>query len=189
MEGLNVAYDENEERSFVVKTLVTFALTIFIVFGLILGLGANLVLPAVLGIVDLGAVTELLISVARWGILALATVFGIAMLYRFGPSRADAKLAWLTPGAIVATVVWVAASVGFSLYVGNFASYNESFGSLAGVIVLLMWLWISAYIILMGAELNSEMEAQTRVDTTTGPSRPMGDRGARKADTLGATQD
>ncbi len=81
--------------------------------------------------------------------------------------------------------MWLAASYGFSVYVANFASYNKTFGSLAGVIILLMWLWISAYIILLGAELNGEMEAQTRRDSTVGPDRPMGTRGAVKADILG----
>src|SRR5690606_8657708 len=110
-------------------------------------------------------------------------------LYRYGPSRDDAEWKWLTPGAIVACVIWIAASIGFSIYVRNFGSYNESFGSMAGVIILLMWLWISAFIVLLGAELNAEIEAQTSADTTVGPEEPMGVRRAEKADKLGQAAD
>ena len=119
----------------------------------------------------------------------LFALTGLAILYRFGPSRENPEWRWLTPGAIIGVVVWTVASVGFGFYVANFGSYNESFGSLAGAIVLLMWLWISAFIVMLGAELNAELEAQTRRDTTTGPDQPMGERGARKADHLGAAQD
>ena len=106
-------------------------------------------------------------------------------LYRWGPSRAGAKWRWLLPGAIVAGVLWLAVSMGFSLYVTNFGSYNETFGSIAGVIVLLMWMWLSAYVVLIGAELNSEIEAQTARDSTVGQREPMGYRNAVKADRIG----
>ena len=101
----------------------------------------------------------------------------------------DAEWKWLTPGAIAACVIWIVASIGFSIYVTNFGNYNASFGSMAGVIILLMWLWISAFIVLLGAELNAEMEAQTSHDTTVGPDEPMGERGAAKADKLGRSVD
>lgn len=185
MEGLNVAYDEQETRGFIAKTLWTLALTVFLIVGLILGLLAALAVPAVLGLIALPDWLETLLALSRWVILALMTVGGLAVLYRYGPSRDDAEWKWLSPGAIAACIIWIAASVGFSIYVSNFGSYNESFGSMAGVIILLMWLWISAFIVLLGAELNAEMEAQTRIDTTVGPDQPMGTRGAEKADNLG----
>ena len=185
MEGLNVAYDEEESRGFIAKTLWTFALTVFLIVGLILGLLAALAVPAVLGLIALSDWLETLLALLRWVVLALMTVGGLAVLYRYGPSRDDAEWKWLSPGAIAACIIWIAASVGFSIYVSNFGSYNESFGSMAGVIILLMWLWISAFIVLMGAELNAEMEAQTKADTTVGPDQPMGTRGAEKADNLG----
>lgn len=185
MEGLNVAYDEEETRGFIARTLWTLALTVFLIVGLILGLLAALAVPAILGFIALPDWLETLLALLRWVVLALMTVGGLAVLYRYGPSRDNAEWKWLSPGAIAASVIWIAASVGFSIYVSNFGSYNESFGSMAGVIILLMWLWISAFIVLLGAELNAEMEAQTTVDTTVGPDQPMGTRGAEKADNLG----
>lgn len=186
IEGLNVAYDEDETRGFVKRTLWTLGLTLFLIVGLLLGLMAALAVPAILAFLNLPDWLETTLSLSRWVLLALMTITGLAVLYRFGPSRDNARWSWLSPGAIAACAIWVAASVGFSIYVGNFASYNESFGSMAGVIILLMWLWISAFIVLLGAELNAEMEAQTAVDTTVGPDEPMGQRGAQKADNLGA---
>ncbi len=187
IEGMNVAYDEDETRGFVKLTLLRLGLTLFLIVGFLLGIGVAMVLPAVLGNVGLGPVVEWGARLASWAILVLLTVFGLAVLYRYGPARDDPEWQWVTPGAMLATLLWVVGSVGFAFYVGNFASYNETFGTLGGVIVLLMWLWLSAYIVLLGAEVDSEMEAQTRADTTTGPEEPMGRRGAIKADRLGET--
>lgn len=189
IEGLNVAYDEEESRGFINKTLWTLGLTVFLIAGLLLGLIATLAVPAVLNIISLPAWLATVLALSRWIILALMTVFGLAVLYRYGPSRDDAKWKWLSPGAIVACVIWIVASIGFSIYVSNYGSYNESFGSMAGVIILLMWLWISAFIVMLGAELNAEIEAQTSTDTTVGPDEPMGTRGAEKADSLGESVD
>ncbi len=187
IEGINVAYDEEEGRGFVRLKLVTITLTLFLMIGLLLALMATLGLPAVLAVLDFGAVFEFLMTAGLWVGLFLLTVFGLSVLYRYAPSRDEPEWKWASPGAIVACLIWVIASAGFAFYVGNFGSYNESFGTLAGVIVLLMWFWISAFIILLGAELNAEMEAQTRADTTKGPNEPMGSRDAVKADTLGDT--
>ncbi|WP_417586163.1 YihY/virulence factor BrkB family protein [Pararhodobacter oceanensis] len=188
MQGLNVAYDENEARGFFARTLWTLALTVFLILGLIAGLLAALAVPAVLHFLNLGGGWDQVILLARWLVLALLAVFGLAVIYRFGPSRRDAKWRWLSAGSVLACGMWIAASYGFSVYVRNFGSYNETFGSVAGVVILLMWLWMSAYILLLGAEINAEIEAQTAVDSTVGPERPMGQRGATKADTLGAAR-
>ena len=185
MEGLNIAYDEVEKRSFIALKARTLAMTFLLVFALVLGLVSALLLPVVFSFLALPDWLEGILSSVRWLILGLLTITGLSFVYRFGPSRKDAKWKWITPGAVVACLLWLAASYGFSVYVANFASYNKTFGSLAGVIILLMWLWISAYIVLLGAELNGEMEAQTRRDSTVGPDRPMGERGAVKADVLG----
>ncbi|WP_306115649.1 MULTISPECIES: YihY/virulence factor BrkB family protein [unclassified Roseovarius] len=185
IEGVNVAFDEKEKRGFIKLKLVTFALTIFVILGVIIALCAMLGLPAVLAFLSLGPVIEGLMTFGLWAALLCLTVFGLAVLYRYAPSRVEPEWSWASPGAVVACLVWIIASAGFAFYVSNFGSYNESFGTLAGVIVLLMWFWISAFIILFGAELNAEIEAQTRKDTTTGPDMPMGSRGAVKADTLG----
>ncbi len=183
IEGLNVAYRERETRGFFLRTAVTLALTVCMIVGLIAGLGAALVLPTIFAIVDLGMTAEILLRGARWLLLMGMTILGLSILYRFGPDRRGAKWRWLTPGSIAACGLWLAASIGFSVYVSNFSSYNESFGALAGVVILLMWLWLSAYAVLIGAALNAETELQTHVDTTSGRDRPMGERGAHVADT------
>jgi len=184
VEGLNLAYDEKDERGLVKKTLLKFCLTAVLILGVVIGLSATVVLPGFLSIIDLGAVTEWLIRFVRWAVLLGMTVLGIGVLYRFGPDRSAAEWRWLTPGAVVACVLWLIASIGFAYYTDNFASYNESFGALSGVIVLLTWMWMSAYVLLLGAVINAETELQTRYDTTVGPDAPMGERGAVKADTL-----
>ncbi|UWQ53328.1 YihY/virulence factor BrkB family protein [Leisingera caerulea] len=189
IEGMNVAYDEEERRGFFIKTFVTLVLTLFLIAGLLMGLLATLAVPSVIALIDAGPVTEILGTLLVWGVLLLTTMAGLAVLYRYGPSRDKPEFLWASPGAIAACVLWLAGSAGFAFYVGNFGSYNESFGALAGVVVLLMWLWISAFIVLLGAEINAEVEAQTAYDTTVGPAEPMGQRGAVKADKLGAAQD
>jgi len=185
IEGLNVAYDEEEKRGYVRLQITNLLLMLLLLVALLLGLGVSLVLPIILSNFYLGAATEIAITVVTFVAMIALTVVGLAVLYRYGPSRRNAQWRWLTPGAAVACVAWLIASAGFAFYVGNFGSYNESFGSLAGVIVMLTWLWISAYIVLLGAEINSEIEALTRHDTTVGEGRPMGERNAVKADTLG----
>jgi len=185
MEGLNVAYDEDETRGFISKLVWTLGLTIMLVGVLLLGMTATLAVPAIVNFFALPGWLESLMSYGSWVLLAVLTVMALAVLYRYGPARNNAEWKWLTPGAVLACILWIVASVGFSIYVSNFGSYNESFGSMAGAIILLMWLWISAFIVLLGAELNSEMEAQTRDDTTVGPDEPMGQRDAEKADHLG----
>ncbi|WP_417525998.1 YihY/virulence factor BrkB family protein [Marinovum sp.] len=189
IEGMNVAYNEPETRGFIKLTLTKLGLTFILLVGLIAGLGAALILPGILSIVSLGPLTEMIIGMSRWAILLAMTIGGILVLYRTAPDRESARWIWLWPGAVLACVAWISASYGFSVYVENFGSYNESFGTLAGVIVLLMWLWISSYVLLFGAEINAEAEAQVRPDTTTGPGMPLGMRGAVKANELaGGTQ-
>ena len=185
IEGLNVAYDEDEERGFIWLKVVTFGLTIGLVLGALLAMGLMMAVPAALAFVQLGPVVELVVTGASWLFMLILIAVALSFLYRFGPDRDGAEWKWVSPGSTVACVIWLIASVGFAVYVTNFGSYNESFGSLAGVIVLLMWLWISAYIVILGAELNAEMEAQTKHDTTVGTDEPMGERGAEKADRLG----
>ena len=145
-----------------------------------------MILPAVLSYLSLGAGSAFLIGASRWVVLVALTMFGLAAIFRYGPSRTSARWRWITPGVVMACLLWILASAAFTVYVGHFGTYNESFGAIAGVVVLILWLWISSFVILIGAELDAEIEAQTRRDTTTGPPKPMGRRGAYKADTLGA---
>ena len=164
--GINAAYNQREQRGFFHRLGVVLALTLFLIFGLIIAISITLVMPAISSFLGLGPDLKLIATAVLWVILFGATIFGLSVLYRFGPSRSSAAWKWISPGAVLGCILWIIASAGFAFYVSNFGSYNESFGTLAGVIVLLMWFWISAYVILLGAELNSEMEAQTRMDTT-----------------------
>lgn len=183
-DGLNVAYHETEKRNFIMINLQTYAFTLGAVVFLIAAAGAIVVVPILFELLPLGA-GAFLLSLLRWPILVLFMTLGLAALYRFGPSRRPARWRWLTWGAAVAAGLWLLASLAFSFYVANFANYARTYGSLGAVVGLMMWLWVSALVVLLGAELNSELEHQTAVDTTTGGRRPMGDRGALVADSLG----
>jgi membrane protein len=187
-EAMNIAYDETEKRSFITLNAVSLLFTLGAIIIAILFIVSVGVVPAVLAFVGLGSVAETLISLARWPVLLIAAALGISILYRYGPSRERAKWRWVTWGAVLATVVWIVASVLFSWYLTNFADYNATYGSLGAVIGFMMWTWISVVILLCGAELNSEMEHQTARDSTTGPEKPMGARGATMADTLGESR-
>ena len=186
--GINVAYDEEETRGFVRRKGTILLLTIGLIVGVIVAAALMIALPVVLQFVAWSPTLEAALGWLKFIPLALLVLMGLAVLYRYSPDRAAAKWRWLTPGTLIAGALWLVASIGFSVYVQNFASYNETFGSIAGVIVLLMWMWISAVVILLGAELNSEIEHQTARDTTAGEREPMGHRDAVKADTLGAAR-
>ncbi|MDX6316893.1 MAG: rane protein, partial [Nocardioidaceae bacterium] len=174
--------DEDEERNFVVKRGLALLLTLgFIVFlGVALALVA--VFPVVLSNLGTGIVVTILAQIVRLVVLVGAAVLALGLLYRVGPDRDAPAVKWLSLGSLIATVIWLLASLAFSLYVNNFSSYGKTYGALAGVVVLLLWLYITALVVLLGAEINAETEAQTVKDTTKGPEQPMGSRGAVKAD-------
>ena len=184
-EALNVAYEENEKRSFVWLNLVAFTFTLGAMVMGILMIAVVGVIPAILSIVNLSQFSEQLIAVGRWALMLVLIVFGVSLLYRYGPSRETAKWRWISWGSGLATVVWIVASIGFSYYLQNFANYNATYGSLGAVIGFMLWAWISVVILIVGAEINAEMEHQTARDSTTGDPKPMGERGATVADTLG----
>ena len=187
MESMNIAYDEDEKRGMVRLYATALLLTMILIVGAVVALAATLVLPALLGSLGLGSVFQAVLTYGRWPALALLMILGLAIIYRYGPSRENARWRWITPGSVAATLLWLVASILFSIYVRNFGSYNETYGSLGGVIILLMWFWLSAFVVLLGAELNAEMEHQTERDTTTHGRQPMGQRGARMADSVGPT--
>jgi membrane protein len=185
VQGLNIIYDESEKRSFIIVYLLSLGLTLGIIIGFVVAVALVVILPSLLGFLGLGDTVVGLLDYLRWPFLALMAILGLGVLYRVAPSRAAPRWQWISVGSVVATLLWIIGSVGFSVYVSNFASYNETYGSLGAVVILLMWLWLSAFIVLLGAEINAQMEHQTAVDTTTGEPVPMGERGAVKADTLG----
>lgn len=181
-DALNVAYGEDEKRGFVELNLVSLGFTAGVLVFALLGIAAVVAVPLLLDRLLLGGVAEPLIRIGRWPVLVLLLMAVLAILYRFGPSRDQAKWRWVSPGAVLASTVWIVASIGFSWYVANFGNYDKTYGTVGAVIGLMMWMWISATIILVGAELNAEAERQTYKDTTKGPPQPIGMRGADVAD-------
>jgi membrane protein len=166
MEGMNIAYGEKESRGFVMLNLVALALTLFLIVGLVIAVIGAIVLPALASVVTSAPWLTAVMRLVPWPVLLILAILGLAVLYRFAPSRESREWRWITPGAIVATVLWLLGSIALSIYVSNFANYNATYGALGGVIVLLLWLWLSAFAVLLGAELNSEIERETPRDTT-----------------------
>lgn len=182
--ALNIAYGEEEKRSLLVFYSTAMAFTIGALLAVFVALAFIVGLPAVLAFLGLKSVADWTIRIVRWPLLGALVVLGIGLLYRFGPSRSTAKWRWVTWGSAAATALWLLASILFSLYVTYFASYNETYGSIGAVVVALTWFYVSAFVLLLGAELNAELEHQTARDTTTGPAKPMGQRGAWVADNV-----
>lgn len=182
--ALNIAYEEEEKRSFIKLALMSVLLTLGGILFLIVTLAVVVVVPTILNLIPLGPLAWV-VSLVRWPILAVAILFALAVLYRYAPSRAEPKWRWVTWGSVAAGAIWLLGSIGFSIYVANFGNYNEAYGSVGAVVVLLLWLNLTAYAILLGAELNAEMEHQTAEDSTDAPEKPMGQRNARMADTIG----
>lgn len=188
MEALNIAYGEEEKRGFIRFYGTALLLTLAAIVGVILAIALVVALPAVLGLVGLSSVVDVVVRIVRWPLLALLAVLGFAIMYRYGPSRRSARWRWLSAGAFVGVALWIVGSALFSLYVTRFGSYNETYGAAGAVVILLMWFLLSSYAILIGAEINAEMERQTKKDTTTPGGRPMGARKAYAADTIGGSE-
>ncbi len=159
-----------------------------LIIATLVAVGAVVVTPLVLQRFGLGALAETAVRLSRWPVLMLGMLIGLAVLYRWGPSRKGARWKWLSVGAVFATVAWFGGSAALSYYLANIAHYNVTYGSLGAAIGTMMWLWMSAIVVLLGAAINSEIEHQTAVDTTIGHAKPLGARGATMADTVGAAQ-
>jgi membrane protein len=187
MTGLNIAYEEREKRNLVRRTLTSLAFTLGLLVFAISAIAILAARPAIETFV--GERAAMVFGWISWPLLLVGVIVGVALLYRFGPSRELVRWKWISWGSAVAVLTWVAISALFSVYVGNFAHYDRTYGSLGTVIGFMVWLWISSLVILLGAELNSEIEHQTARDSTTGAPQPLGARGAAMADTVGAAQD
>jgi len=184
VKAVNIAYEEEERRSFFRLRAVALLMTLGALLFIVVAVAAVAVLPTVLETVGLGGFARAIIEVVRWVGLVAFVMVALAVVYRYAPNRENPQFAWTSVGAVAATVLWIVGSVGFSVYVNTFGSYTETYGALAGVAVLLLWLFLTCFVVLLGAEINSEMEHQTAQDTTTGEPRPMGQRGAVMADTV-----
>ena len=185
IDALNVIYEQQESRSFIRLNLVALAFTLTGFAAFLVVVGTIVVLPLILSSVGLGGVTATLAWIARWPALFVLLLIALAVLYRYAPDRKRARWQWVSIGSVFAAVAWIAASFLFSGFLAHFANYNATYGSLGAAVGLMMWLWISATVVLIGAELNAEIEHQTAQDSTVGEEKPLGARGAVMADTVG----
>lgn len=189
IDALNVVYDEKEARGFIKLNAVSLTFTVCALLAILCAIGLVVAAPIILNAVGLGGISEQILTYGRWPALAMMIMLGLAILYRFGPSRRSPKWKWISIGGVLATVAWLAGSAALSYYLANFAGYDATYGSLGAAIGLMMWMWMSTIVILFGAELNSEIEHQTVRDSTDGVPRPLGTRDAHVADSVGETAD
>jgi membrane protein len=182
LSALNMAYEEQERRTFLRFQATGLSMTLCGILGAVLALVILVFLPVAIEFLGLDAYAKAVVRIASFAMLIVFVITSLSLLYYFGPSRRSAKWHWVTPGSLIATLLWLVASILFSLYVGHIASYDTSYGPLGAIAGVMMWFWVSAYAVLLGAELNAELELQTSEDTTTGPPKPAGQRGAFVAD-------
>jgi len=183
--ALDIAYDEKETRGFFKLNFIAIGLTMVMLIGGTVIIALVGILPAAIQFVGLGGVTQWLVLILEWPILIAVVMLGLAVLYRYAPDRHPPRWRWVSPGAIAATFLWLLGSLGFTVYVAHFNSYDKTYGSLGGVVVMLTWLYLSAFVALFGAVVNAQSERQTRADSTVGQPKPLGDRRAYAADTIG----
>ena len=188
-DALNIIYKEREKRGFISLTIHSLLFTVAGLVMVLLAIAGIILVPITLKLVGAAnSTTSALLSILRWPLLYVALLFALACLYRYGPSRTHPQWRWVTWGSAIAGAVWLVGSLALSWYVSNFGNYNATYGSLGAVIGFLVWMWLSTIIVLVGAEINAEMEHQTARDTTSGGAKRMGNRGARMADEIGKTK-
>jgi membrane protein len=185
MTAFDIAYGQQETRGFLKFNLMAIGLTLGMLMGGTVIIALVGVLPAAIQFLGLGALTKWLLLVLEWPLLIAVVLVGLAVLYRYAPNRLMPRWRWVSPGAIAATLLWVLGSVGFTVYVTHFNSYDKTYGALGGVVIMLTWLYLSSFVALFGAVINAQSERQTQADSTVGPSKPLGKRRAYAADTVG----
>ena len=183
--AMNVAYNEHERRGFFHRLALSLLFTISGVIGFVLVVLLGLAVPVLIGLLPLGGAGEWVLLCLRWALLWLIAVLALSALYRFAPHRDKARWHWVSWGSGIAATLWLIGSILFALYVRNFDTFGRTYGAIGGVVVMLMWFYVSAFVVILGAEINSELERQTVRDTTEGEPKPLGERGAFSADTVG----
>jgi|SRR5690625_2099 len=181
-EGVNIAYNERNTRGFFLNHAITLLFTLGGIIGGIIATALVVVFPTLIESINIPEILKTVISWLRWPLLAFLVIAALGLVYKVAPNRRSPEFRWVSVGSVVATVLWLIGSILFSYYMDNFGNYNEMYGSFAAVIILMVWFFLTAFIILLGAEINSEMELQTYRDSTVGAERPMGERGAYVAD-------
>ena len=182
--AISCAHRETVLRSIVGSMLLSMFVTFGVFVVVLVSLFGLAVVPTLAGVLPIARFAELAALWLRWPILIAIIFTAVCVLYRIAPNREPPRFRWIVPGALFATLAWLGASALFSAYVENFANYNKTFGALAAPVILLLWLYWSTLIFILGATMNAELELQTRKDTTTGTPRPIGDRGAYVADNV-----
>jgi membrane protein len=180
--GLNIAYNQKEFRPFLKRTMLTFGVTLGSIVSGSLLLALVAVIPAIRKALPLPEMTDMILNLLRWPLIVLLGFAVLAFLYKVAPNRSSPQWRWVTPGSIAAVLLWLLGSAGFGWYIESFGAMSKTYGSLAAIVVLMLWFFLTAYAILLGAEINSESEYQTARDSTVGPEKPMGSRGAYHAD-------
>lgn len=183
--AMNVAYNEHERRGFFHRLALSLLFTIIGVIGFVMVVLLGIAVPVLVGLLPLGVAGEWVLLSVRWALLWLVAVLALSALYRFAPHRRQAQWHWVSWGSGLAATLWLVVSIGFALYVRNFDTFGRTYGAIGGVVVMLMWFYVSAFVVILGAEINSELERQTVRDTTEGAPKPLGQRGAFSADTVG----
>jgi membrane protein len=186
--GLTVVNRENETRGMLKRRLLALVLTLLAVAGVLVMLALVVALPSVLDSIGISGIGGAVLELARWPLLAGILLVGLAVIFRYGPQRRRPRWRWVSPGAVVAVIVGLVASIGFSIYVSLLGNYNKTYGALGAIIIMLLWLYLMAFAVLFGAAMNAELERQTTRDTTAGDEQPIGERGAYVADTVGPTR-
>jgi membrane protein len=174
LDALNVVYGENEKRGFLKLNAVSLTFTFGGLVAILIAIGCVVALPIVLSTIGLGSISDVLLRIGRWPVLVAMMLLGLAVLYRYGPSRQSPQWRWLTVGGVLASVTWLAGSALLSFYLANYANYDATYGSMGAAIGLMMWMWMSTIVVLFGAELNSEIEHQTAMDSTGDGNKPLG---------------
>jgi membrane protein len=186
--SLNIVYDEEEDRGFFKLNLWSLMLTVSGIIGVLIVLGLLVALPALIDKLPLSSIAQEIFRYARWPLMASMVVVGLALIYRLAPDREQPKWRWVSWGSVIATLLWMFGSFLFSYYASNFGDYNKTYGSMGAIAILMLWFFLSTYVVLLGAEINAEMEHQTQKDSTTGEPRPIGERKAYVADTVASSQ-
>jgi membrane protein len=184
-EALNIVSGEAEKRGFIRLNLFALFVTFCSIAAALAVVGAVVVLPLALSIVGFPDIKLTIVSYLRWPAMLILATVALGILYRYGPSRRLARPRWITIGSVVAAFLWLAMSATFSWYLSHVTDYTATYGALGAVIGLMMWMWLSAVVVLVGAKLNAEIEHQTSIDSTVGPPKPLGTRGAVMADAVG----